>query len=220
VARSAAYTTNWVPDEDGNPVWQSEPVTVSDLMIASGDDVRHQLVIGVDLEEVTKRWESERREPPVRIPGENGRSEWVHLDEPEPVVAPVPSQFVGETKPPEPVVERPAPERKKSLLRRSKPVADPVDPAVEAECRLIADQVRAAGSPVPFGRVWERILRKPAPAHGQYLLDQTVLREWIVVQENMVSPGPKAPEPLPEETGGWGPNEVTSAGVVFGPVSA
>jgi hypothetical protein len=114
VARMAVYSTAAVPDDDGVLVSLPQPVTVSDLMSVSDAGAMHHLLVGVDLDEVTRDWESAPHDQTVRVPKDDGRWAWEHVEpapepepgqnapvvEPEPVVDGVPARFVGEAKAP------------------------------------------------------------------------------------------------------------------------
>jgi hypothetical protein len=138
------YRNLWRTDEVAGylAVYLVDGVTVSDLMTVGMDTSGpcHYLLVGSNLEELSRAWHSQSSEPTVRVPKDDGRWGWEHLDEPvpvEPVAAPAPV-------PVEPATEQvPAPVEPVAAPAPTSPVGPPpVDPVVIQAARDFAQKVR------------------------------------------------------------------------------
>jgi hypothetical protein len=108
------YIAHGRVDDDGTVVDFPEPVPASDLMFVSQAGEHHYELYGVDLEATSRSWESAPHDQTVRVPKDDGKWAWEHVEatpepepaqnapvvEPQPVVDGVPARFAGEAKPP------------------------------------------------------------------------------------------------------------------------
>jgi hypothetical protein len=183
------YRNLWRTDEVAGylAVYLEDGNTVSDLMTVGMDTSGpcHYLLVGSNLEELSRAWHSQSSESTVPVPKDDGRWGSEHLDEPVPV---------------EPATEQvPAPVEPVTAPAPTSPIGPaPVDPVVIQAARDFAQKVRHLPT-VTLDDVYRSWLRGHQLGFTKQVLGHAVEQGWLTRDGDTFKPGEPVPVPVRDE---------------------